>query len=232
MSRLLFFAFLPAFFFVPEVLGFGIYLPRSSLTANLPIPGSTNLPSFIDPLSKTVGNFSSTVVNKTKSGFGELKNVTVGAVNVTSNKISNLTDTAVNATKEGVEGLKNLTKNADDEFREMYDKFVNMTANMTEEALNNAVDCLGLGKTVAKTLEYVFQAQANGPDALDVKFTLSSSKKPGRVIVTSGNQFGLEWTDFDITRLTVIIVHGFLSSGNESWVRDMEHAFQKWVSFC
>ncbi|XP_066596139.1 phospholipase A1-like [Prorops nasuta] len=90
------------------------------------------------------------------------------------------------------------------------------------------VDCLGLGKTVATALGLLFVAKANGSDALDVKFTFSSRKQPNRVSVTIGDQFGLEWTDFKIERRTVIIVHGFLSHGNQKWIADLEKAFLRW----
>jgi len=48
------------------------------------------------------------------------------------------------------------------------------------------------------------------------------------VQVVLGEQFGLEWTDFKVERRTVIIVHGFLSHGQETWIRDMEEALLEW----
>lgn len=92
------------------------------------------------------------------------------------------------------------------------------------------VDCFGLGKTVAATLEWFFRGKPNGSSALDVQFLLSSRKQPRRVQVVLGEQFGLEWTDFKIERRTVVIVHGFLSHGQETWIRDMERALLQWVS--
>lgn len=92
------------------------------------------------------------------------------------------------------------------------------------------VDCLGLGKTVATTLEWFFRSQPNGTNALDVQFFLSSRKQPERVRLLIDEQFGLEWTDFKIERQTVFIVHGFLSHGQETWIRNMERAFLEWVS--
>ncbi|KAL0126495.1 hypothetical protein PUN28_005094 [Cardiocondyla obscurior] len=90
------------------------------------------------------------------------------------------------------------------------------------------VDCLGLGKTVAVALDRFFRSKPNGSDALDVQFFLSSKKQPNRVRVILGEQFGLEWTDFKIERRTAIIVHGFLSHGQETWIRDMEKALLDW----
>ncbi|XP_076240395.1 phospholipase A1 [Calliopsis andreniformis] len=96
------------------------------------------------------------------------------------------------------------------------------------ESKSNQVDCFGLGKTLAATLEWFFMSKPNGTNALDVQFLLSSRNQPQRVKVAIGKQFGLEWTDFQIERRTIIIVHGFLSHGQESWIRDMEKSFLRW----
>lgn len=95
---------------------------------------------------------------------------------------------------------------------------------------SNQVDCFGLGKTFATTLEWLFMRKPNGSNVLNVQFLLSSRNQPQRVQVMTGEQFGLEWTDFRIERETVVIVHGFLSHGQESWIADMEKSFLQWVS--
>lgn len=47
-----------------------------------------------------------------------------------------------------------------------------------------------------------------------------------------GDQFGLEWTDYDPNRIkTILIVHGFLSHGAASWVLEMTQALLDWVSY-
>ncbi|XP_063988582.1 phospholipase A1-like [Diachasmimorpha longicaudata] len=88
------------------------------------------------------------------------------------------------------------------------------------------VDCLGIGDVAAAGLEWFFKK--NTSDSVDVRFFLSSSRRPHRVRVLVGPQFGLEWTDFSVQRRTVIIVHGFLSHGGEDWIREMEEAFHAW----
>ncbi|XP_076162336.1 phospholipase A1 isoform X2 [Ptiloglossa arizonensis] len=97
-----------------------------------------------------------------------------------------------------------------------------------KEPKSNQVDCFGLGKTLAATLEWFFMSKPNGTNALDVQFFLSSRKQPQRVRVMIGKQFGLEWTDFQIERKTIIIVHGFLSHGQQTWISDMAHSFLQW----
>ncbi|XP_031776528.1 pancreatic triacylglycerol lipase-like isoform X3 [Apis florea] len=93
---------------------------------------------------------------------------------------------------------------------------------------SNQVDCFGLGKRLAGILEWFFLNNSNGTNTLDVQFFLSSRRQPKRVEVMTGKQFGLEWTDFQIERPTVIIVHGFLSHGQELWINEMEKSFLLW----
>lgn len=103
-------------------------------------------------------------------------------------------------------------------------KYINNRINFK----SNQVDCFGLGKGLARILEWFFLSNPNGTNALDVQFFLSSRRQPKRVQVMIGKQFGLEWTDFQIERLTIIIVHGFLSHGQESWINEMEKSFLLW----
>lgn len=93
------------------------------------------------------------------------------------------------------------------------------------------VDCFGLGTTFAKALEWLFMNEDQKKSPLLAHFYMVTRKQSKRVHVYIGDQFGLEWTDFDIRRKTVVIVHGFLSSGNEEWVHEMEKAVLLWVSY-
>lgn len=63
-----------------------------------------------------------------------------------------------------------------------------------------------------------------------VKFFVLTRGHPKKVQTYTGNQFGLEWTDFRMSRMTVVITHGFLSKESEQWVQDLENAFLDWVS--
>lgn len=96
---------------------------------------------------------------------------------------------------------------------------------------SNQVDCFGLGKRLAGILEWFFLNNSNGTNTLDVQFFLSSRRQPKRVEIMTGKQFGLEWTDFQIERPTIIIVHGFLSHGQELWINEMEKSFLLWVKY-
>ena len=94
---------------------------------------------------------------------------------------------------------------------------------------NQEVDCFGMGRGLATILEWLFLINPNRTNALNVQFLLSSRRQPHRVQVVLGEQFGLEWTDFQIERRTIVIVHGFLSNGQQSWINEMEKAFLQWV---
>lgn len=94
---------------------------------------------------------------------------------------------------------------------------------------NEEVDCFGLGRGLATILEWLFLINPNRTNVLNVQFLLSSRRQPHRVQVIIGEQFGLEWTDFQIERRTIVIVHGFLSNSQQSWINEMEKAFLQWV---
>ncbi|XP_043529865.1 inactive pancreatic lipase-related protein 1-like isoform X2 [Frieseomelitta varia] len=93
---------------------------------------------------------------------------------------------------------------------------------------NQEVDCFGMGRGLATILEWLFLINPNRTNTLNVQFLLSSRRQPHRVQVVLGEQFGLEWTDFQIERRTIVIVHGFLSNGQQSWINEMEKAFLQW----
>lgn len=95
---------------------------------------------------------------------------------------------------------------------------------------SKTVDCFGLGQTVSNFLEWWFSTNNESANVLDVRFFLSSRNQRKRVQVLPGRQFGLEWTDFRIERRTVFIVHGFLSHGSETWIKQMEQALLQWVN--
>ena len=110
------------------------------------------------------------------------------------------------------------------------DYLPNGSLRKISEDATTAIDCLGLGSTVAKLLNWWFANPDNNANEIEVKFLLSSRNQRYRVRVMPGSQFGLEWADFKIERRTVFIVHGFLSHSEEAWVREMEDAFLLWVS--
>lgn len=107
--------------------------------------------------------------------------------------------------------------------------------NAAAKAINATVgevnDCLGLGSTISGQVEAFFKKDANGTKAQDVHFYLYSRKKSQKSEISIGKQFGLEWTDFEVRRNTVVIVHGFLSTGNDTWIEEMAKAFLIWVTF-
>ncbi|XP_017890648.2 exosome component 10 [Ceratina calcarata] len=123
---------------------------------------------------------------------------------------------------------RNVDKNSSSYISHLTDFIFDLSSDSEVDGKSHQVDCLGLGKTVASALEWFFMSNPNGTNALEMQFLLSSRKQPQRVKVIIGKQFGLEWTDFQIERKTIIIVHGFLSHGQEPWISNLEKAFLRW----
>ncbi|CAH2068945.1 unnamed protein product, partial [Iphiclides podalirius] len=88
----------------------------------------------------------------------------------------------------------------------------------------DTVDCFGLGSFTKQ----LFNMQPDSAENVNTHFYFSSRQTPQRVQVFPGDQFGLEWVDFNPKRRTVMIVHGFMSFSNASWVIDMTRAFLNW----
>ncbi|XP_045530106.1 pancreatic triacylglycerol lipase-like [Pieris brassicae] len=91
----------------------------------------------------------------------------------------------------------------------------------------NTVDCFGLGNFINK-LGFL-NMKPGSSDSINTHFYFSSRQNPLRVQVYPGDQFGLEWVDFDPSRRTAMIVHGFMSHSNASWVLDMTNALLNWA---
>ncbi|XP_068628844.1 pancreatic triacylglycerol lipase-like [Battus philenor] len=88
----------------------------------------------------------------------------------------------------------------------------------------DAVDCFGLGPFT----RLLINMQPDSVEQVNTHFYFSSRRRPERVQVFPGDQFGLEWVDFDPNRRTIMIVHGFMSHSNASWVTAMTRAFLEW----
>lgn len=90
------------------------------------------------------------------------------------------------------------------------------------------LNCFGLPIAfVDKALELIFMQTTI---AEDVKFSFSTRKLSDSVVVRLQDEFTLNDIDFDVRRPTVLMVHGFMSSGKESWLSDMKNAFLDLVS--
>ncbi|RVE44814.1 hypothetical protein evm_010527 [Chilo suppressalis] len=95
-------------------------------------------------------------------------------------------------------------------------------------SIPDLVGCFGFGSLTTQ-IQAMFNMRPDSSDLINTHFYFSSRRQPLRAQVFPGEQFGLEWTDFDAARKTVLIVHGFLSHSNSSWVLDMTKAFLKWA---
>ncbi|KOB69122.1 Pancreatic triacylglycerol lipase [Operophtera brumata] len=94
------------------------------------------------------------------------------------------------------------------------------------------VDCFGLG-SVSRSIMKFFNMKPDDSESINTHFYFSSRNNRRRIQIIllqvyPGEQFGLDWVDFKPERRTVMIVHGFMSHSNASWVNDMTSAFLDW----
>lgn len=106
----------------------------------------------------------------------------------------------------------------------------NKTHHRKLRTSKTALDCLGLGDQFSEALDWFLKTNSNGTKALKVKFHAITRNNPNRVTLQHGENFNLSNVDFNITRRTMLIVHGFMSNGDEKWIFDMTKALLKWVS--
>ncbi|OXU17332.1 hypothetical protein TSAR_015634 [Trichomalopsis sarcophagae] len=85
------------------------------------------------------------------------------------------------------------------------------------------LNCLGLPtKLFANTI------YSSDTEAEDVRFYFFSQKTPGYSGIKIEDDFTLEHVDYSVYRDTIVLVHGFMSSGKEQWLVDMKDAFLKY----
>lgn len=110
-------------------------------------------------------------------------------------------------------------------------QFRKLTKGKRRVRRDSSLDCFGIGDNFAGALDWFLKSDANGTHALKVKFHAITRNKRTRTTFLHGEQFTKDQLDFDIRRRTMVIVHGFLASGEEKWIDDMTRALLKWVSF-
>lgn len=93
---------------------------------------------------------------------------------------------------------------------------------------NDSLNCFGLSiKVIDKALEKIFMQTTK---AKDVRFYFSTRRSPNVITYHAEEDFTLDKIDFDVTRPTIVVVHGFMSSGKEAWTNIMKNAFLNLVS--
>lgn len=114
-----------------------------------------------------------------------------------------------------------------------------ITAAIQENIANNTVtnfmkngirlNCLGIPVDLfAGVIEKVFTQTTN---AEDVRFHFYSRDQTEPVtILAKTNSLDLKKINFSTRRQTVVISHGFMSSGTVDWVKNMTKAFLQMVS--
>ncbi|XP_058793275.1 phospholipase A1-like [Phymastichus coffea] len=123
---------------------------------------------------------------------------------------------------------------SDDKFEDAYDsnqfftklEKINDTEIMSKQKIS--LNCFGLGRKLANWMDSFLRNESNGTEAMKVLFYSRTRSRPERKLIQCGQTFSIEETDFDITKRTVFIVHGFFADADEQWVIDMEQALLSW----
>ncbi|KAF9407926.1 hypothetical protein HW555_012220 [Spodoptera exigua] len=115
-----------------------------------------------------------------------------------------------------------------DDIRDNAAGFADVVETTTGLPVPGTVDCFGLG-TLSRQIVSLFNMKPDSSDDVNTHFYFSSRTMPMRTQVLPGPQFGLAWVDFKPNRKTVMIIHGFMSHSNASWVHDMTKAFLEWA---
>jgi hypothetical protein len=93
--------------------------------------------------------------------------------------------------------------------------------------MNNTLNCFGIPiNTIADSIELIFTHKTK---AEDVRFYFYSRYQRQNVTVHATEDFNITNINFQVDRKTVFIIHGFLSSGQETWMQEMKNAFLKLV---
>ena len=91
------------------------------------------------------------------------------------------------------------------------------------------LNCLGIPSTIfANAVEHLF---TDTTKAQDVRFYFYSRDQAENITIHANDKFKLTNINYKTNRDTVVIVHGFMSSGQEDWVRAMKDAFLELVTY-
>lgn len=184
------------------------------LSCGLELPFKNPIEIASDPFGSIMKNITGIVADPIKNITNPLENV-----KDITNKIPDPFDVVVGDISEYLPDPLGVVKNISE--------LVATTAVFTRN--NVTLNCFGLQiQLFADAVEKMFMQETK---AKDVRFYFASRRQPDYVTVLVDEDFSLRETDFDITRPTVVITHGFMSSGQESWLKEMKDAFLKLVIY-
>ncbi|XP_043289456.1 pancreatic triacylglycerol lipase-like [Venturia canescens] len=91
-----------------------------------------------------------------------------------------------------------------------------------------STNCSDMNSVISRGLKWMFANKVDLKKAVKLRVYLSTRKQTNRFEAFANDKFNLEKSDFNIERRTVVIVHGFLNSASESWIKKLEEAFLLW----
>lgn len=95
----------------------------------------------------------------------------------------------------------------------------------------NSISCGDMNSVMSRGLKWMFANKVNLKKAINLRVYLSSRKQTKRFEAFAKEKFTLDKSDFNIERRTVVIVHGFLNTASQPWIKQLEDAFLLWVRF-
>lgn len=87
----------------------------------------------------------------------------------------------------------------------------------TTDAIHFQISCADL-KNVVVVGQFFLAASNSGTSDVSVKYYLSTAKHRESVEIAPFDWSGLETSEFDISKKTFIVIHGFKSGGQKPWV--------------
>ena len=106
------------------------------------------------------------------------------------------------------------------------DKVKDFVGDLKSRRNGSDLNCLGLPETLFSTvLESILDSTTK---AEYVRFYFANRNRTDYTTVVVAN-FSLDTTNFEATKDTYIITHGFLGSGQSSWLTEMKEAILNYV---
>lgn len=198
-------------------LGCALLLGLLAVAVELPAPASAQasggwgLPSFLRGGLTSFGN-SLNSIGDSISGSAAVGKVRSNARKGWSNFVNQVANTTANVFDAVQEGAMKAA--------ETVVRFVVVRSN-ADEVCYRILGCFSL-RSPWISLQRPLPAPRD-PDRISVRFYLYSRTRPDRWTITA-DDINLDGSGFDGAKKTFFITHGYLNSGNETWMADLKDA--------
>uniref|UniRef100_A0A8C4YM46 Triacylglycerol lipase n=1 Tax=Gopherus evgoodei TaxID=1825980 RepID=A0A8C4YM46_9SAUR len=90
-----------------------------------------------------------------------------------------------------------------------------------EEVCFERLGCFTDDKPWAGTIERPVGKLPWSPEKINTRFLLYTKKNPNNFQITAINPASIGYSNFDLSKITRFITHGFIDKGEETWLSDM-----------